>query len=69
MKSFQGRGRLFIREALQHRLLVNTIELLVDSPNSLLTVSAASFCLFVVLQFMQGLPDFLEVMSPNTGEK
>jgi len=29
--SHQGRGRLFVREALQHRLLVNTIELLADN--------------------------------------
>ena len=36
--SIQGRGRLFIREALQHRLLVNAIELLADNP-SLLSVS------------------------------
>jgi len=34
--SYQGRGRLFLREALQHRLLVNTIELLADCPSLIL---------------------------------
>jgi len=36
VKSVQGRGRLFIRESLQHRLLVNTIELLADNPGLML---------------------------------
>jgi len=48
--SFQGRGRLFIREALQHRLLVNTIELLADNP-SLMSVSfiKSSIMRFLIL--------------------
>jgi len=33
-----GRGRLFLREALQHKLLVNTVDLLADT-RPLITVS------------------------------
>ena len=37
LRSSEGRGRLFVREAIQHRLLVNTLDLLADQ-QQLLTV-------------------------------
>jgi len=41
VSSVQGRGRLFLREALQRRLLVNTLDLLSDNPG-LMMVSFTS---------------------------
>jgi len=49
VKSVQGRGRLFVRESLQHRLLVNTIELLADNSD----LMSVSFVKLLVVRFTQ----------------